>query len=120
MIANVILLFKGKIFMPKKNLPSAAVRDLANSYLVQNEVKDFSIVSIEERLTVLQRTPKQFIKEKEITKGKIFKYIPHLYAKKALNFVFNFQVSTEVLKEDYNEYTEEYLDWYDKNCKVID
>lgn len=92
------------------------VKSLANSYFAKDVVADFSSVKFEEKLTILQVTPPKYIKERELG-GKTVKFIEHTYAKKCLNFVFNFLIDSEVVKEDWNEYMEEYYDYKDKNCK---
>lgn len=92
------------------------VKALANGYFSKDVVAKFDSVPFEDKLTILQRTPAAYIKEREIG-GKTVKFIEHTYAKKCLNFVFNFLVDSEVVKEEWNEYTETYYDYKDKNVK---
>lgn len=87
-----------------------------NAYVVGGEISDFAAIPFEQKLTLLQVTPDKYIKEREVAK-KIFKYVEHTYSKKALNFVFNFDVTNEVIKEEYNEYVEDFRNYYHKDCK---
>jgi len=95
---------------------ASPVKALANGYFSKDVVAKFDSVPFEDKLTILQITPATYIKEREIG-GKTVKFIEHTYAKKCMNFIFNFLVDSEVVREDWNEYQEEYYDYKDKNCK---
>ncbi len=69
---------------------------LANNYFLADKVRDFSDIPTLVKLAVLQKTPKPFVKHRTI-QGVQIPYIDHLFAQKALNFVFNFNVSTEII-----------------------
>lgn len=98
---------------------------MVQNYIVKEVVADFSAVPQHARLTVLQKTPKQYIKERQVG-GKTVHYVDHQYAKKCLNLIFNFRVSNEVLKEEYFEYDEKYKEkqkdgtYKDKERHVIE
>lgn len=106
--------------MPKKATKALVtgvnVRDLANKYIDKNVVDDFSKAPIHQKLAILQVTPAKFIKSRKIKKKEI-KYVDHIYAKKALNFVFNFRVSNEVVVSEYVSYEEFYFDYESKQKK---
>lgn len=82
-------------------------KTMLNAYIVKEEISDFSLVRIEDKLQILQKTPKNFIEERTIG-GQTVQYIKHQYSKSCLNFVFNFRISNDVTKEDYISYEEEY------------
>lgn len=100
----------------KKNRAGAAKAILRN-YIVNEVVSDFQKIPENLKLTILQKTPKHYIRGRQIG-GQNILYIPHDYAQKALNFIFNFQVSSEVVSHDYLTYEEEYLDFKDSKCQV--
>jgi len=75
---------------------------LANAYFASNMVGDFSKIEEYKKLTLLQNTPQIFIKSRVVGKIKV-PYIPHEYAEKCLNFVFNFQVSSEILEHEMKD-----------------
>lgn len=84
-------------------------KDLLNNYILNEKVRDFSQVSVYAKLELLQRTPAKFIEKREVG-GKTVHYVPHQYSKTCLNFVFNFKVSNEIVKEEYFAYKEEYME----------
>lgn len=98
----------------KKELTSSL--QLFNAYLGKGIVSDFTAVPFEDKLLFLQRTPSKFIKKRKIGKTMI-PYVEHEYAEKALNFVFSFNMSAEIVSKEFIEYTEKYKDWYHKDCK---
>lgn len=69
---------------------------LVRKYLDQDQVTDFSSVPFYHKLAVLQKTPDRFILTRNIA-GNQIPYVSHQYAEKALNFAFNFRVSSEIL-----------------------
>ncbi len=86
-----------------------------NAYLSRGIVSDFSAIPTTFKLSVLQETPKGFIKRRDIS-GKPVPYVAHEYAEKALNFCFNFNVSSEVVEITFEEYKEKFFDYKDKRC----
>jgi hypothetical protein len=80
------------------------------AYIRKGEIVDFGVYTTPEKLKHLQITPKEFIETREI-QGKAFKYVQHTYAKKALNFVFNFGISNEMIKEEITEYQEKFKNY---------
>lgn len=82
-------------------------QNMALAYIDKEVIADFSKVPQYAKLTVLQKTPKRYIKERDVG-GKPYHYVDHQFAKKCLNMVFNFRVSNEVIKEEYHEYEEPY------------
>lgn len=82
-------------------------KHLLNDYVTKELVSDFSAVPVFAKLELLQKTPQQFIEERVID-GKVIHYVKHQYSKKCLNFIFNFHVSNDVVKEEYIEYDEKF------------
>lgn len=80
---------------------------MALAYIDKEIIADFSSVPQYAKLTVLQKTPKRFIKERDVG-NKPYNYVDHQYAKKCLNMVFNFRISNEIVKEEYFSYEETY------------
>jgi len=80
---------------------------MLNNYLVKDVVVDFNLPR-DAKLSILQKTPKQYIKERKLG-NQMVKYVEHKYARKALNFVFNFDYSSEVISKEYLEYIEDYF-----------
>lgn len=74
-------------------------------YMRNNVVADFSSFSMESKLAILQKTPDTLIKHRTVD-GKQIPYVDYKFAEKALNFVFNFDVSNRILREDYFSYEE--------------
>jgi len=87
---------------PKDMLTTA--KKSMTSYFKNVMVADFSQVPVHYKLTLLQKMPKEFLKSRKIGNQNI-EYIPHEIAEKALNFVFNFNVSSEVIKTTFKETT---------------
>ena len=87
--------------------PSQKIKALTNDYICKDIVADFSSVPEEAKLSILQHVPGKFINTRTL-QGKEFKYIDHNYAKKCLNFIFNFNVSSEIMSKEYFTYTEKY------------
>lgn len=97
--------------LPKKKMPSQEAMNARRAekaqaalalYFEQNEIGDFSKIPAYAKLTLLQTTPKIFIRTREINAGgkKVqLPYIDHQYAEKALNFVFNFNISCEIMEQ---------------------
>jgi len=77
--------------------------DALNELMGKNKIVNFDAFTKEEKLTLLQVIPKAFISTRDID-GKRMKYVTHKFARRALNFVFNFRISSEVEKEDWLEY----------------
>lgn len=92
------------------------VQQALSQYIRQDVVADFSQFTEPQKLTLLQKTPKDYIQERDIA-GKTFLYVEYQYARKAMNFVFNFRVSNEVVSKEYREFEEEYKDYKDSRCK---
>lgn len=89
--------------------PEDQAKAMVNAYMVKDKIMDFSMVPTHLKLTLLQKTPTSFIKERRIGK-KMVPYIEHAFSEKALNLVFNFNVSNEVSDLQFREYKEEYYD----------
>lgn len=81
--------------------------DALNSLMVKQKIINFDAFSKEDKLNLLQIVPKAFMKTRKVG-SKMCKYVPHPYARRALNFVFNFRISTEVQEENWLEYMEQY------------
>ena len=74
----------------------------ANDYMNLGAVANFGKWSLTDKLTVFAKTPKKYIKQRKI--GPItVPYVEHQVAEKILGFVFNFQVSAEVLDSKITE-----------------
>jgi len=86
-------------------------------YLNKEVVTDFSKMAASYKLTVLQTTPKAFIKTRKVGNA-LVPYVEHEYAEKALNFIFNFNVSMEIIDKTYLEYSEDFMDYYHKDVKT--
>ena len=91
----------------KKDTKSLSVQAkyLFENYFSKDIPDDFSKIPEYVKLALLQRLPRAFVRSRKVASVSI-PYIPHQIAEKALNFVFNFQVSTIVEKEEYREYRE--------------
>jgi hypothetical protein len=102
-------------------VPAASAKTPAqiaiNSWFLKNEISDWERIAPWEKLTLLQVTPGVFIKTRDVG-GKKLPYVSHLFAEKALNFVFNFNISTELIGgSKFESYEEEVNEW--KNGKVV-
>lgn len=97
--------------------PESQAKEMVNSYMVKDKIMDFSTVPTHHKLTLLQKTPTAFIKERKIGRNMI-PYVEHSFAEKALNLVFNFNVSNEVMEKEFREYTETYYDYDTKEKKT--
>ena len=86
-----------------------SIKDTVNNYLRKDIVDDFGQWPIHQKLSLFtQKTPRQYIKERLVS-GKKVKYVPYQFSRKFLNFIFNFNISNEVLKEEYVEYDEQFF-----------
>lgn len=99
----------------KKNRMSDTKAALRN-YVVDEIITDFSQIPETLKLTILQKTPKSYIRGRQLGGTNVL-YTPYEYNQKALNFVFNFQVSCEQISHDYLVYEEEYFDFNDPKCQ---
>jgi hypothetical protein len=79
---------------------SAKALKMLQNYLQKGWVDDFQGVEPYVKLTWLQNIPPQYIKTRELTKTVRCPYIPHEFSEKALNFIFNFNVSSEIVWKD--------------------
>ena len=70
------------------------------NYLNKGWVDKFADIEPYVKLTWLQNIPPQFIKMRPINNSVQCPYIPHEFAEKALNFIFNFNVSSEIIWKD--------------------
>jgi len=73
---------------------------MLQNYLEKGWVDNFQAIEPYVKLTWLQNIPAQYIKTRELTKTVRCPYIPHEFAEKALNFIFNFNVSSEIVWKD--------------------
>jgi hypothetical protein len=85
-------------------------RELLNDYFVNDKIADFSQVDEYSKLCLLQKTPAKFIKSRKVGRTMI-PYVDHYFAEKALNFVFNFQISSEVVSHEFREIKGKTKDW---------
>lgn len=85
-------------------------KSLATQYMRKDVVSDFSKLAPHLKLSIFQKTPPDFIKTRRIGKTDI-PYIDHQFAEKALNFVFNFLVSNEVISHEIGEYEADVTRW---------
>lgn len=69
---------------------------LIKKYLDEDQIADFASVPFHYKLAALQKTPDKFVLSRKIGGNEIW-YVSHQYAEKALNFAFNFRVSSEIL-----------------------
>lgn len=97
--------------------PEDEAKAMVNAYMVKDKIMDFSMVPTHLKLTLLQKTPSAFIKERKIGKNMI-PYVEHSFAEKALNLVFNFNVSNEVMEKEFREYVETYHDYETREKKT--
>ncbi len=72
-------------------------------YLKSGIVSDFSKMPTTFKLTALQQTPRAYVKQRKIGSNSI-PYVDHYFAERALNFIFNFRVSNEVVSHSFREY----------------
>lgn len=84
-----------------KELPTE--KQALSKYLRFDIVQDFEQFPFIAKLALVQKTPKDKIKSREIG-GKMVKYLPHKYCKKVLNFIFNFKISNKAISSEYKEY----------------
>ena len=83
-----------------------AGKELLSAYMRDNTIADFTTIPFSTKLSLLQKTPPSFIKYRELkTKGGGVKipYVTHTFAEKALNFVFNFEVSNRLISNNVSE-----------------
>lgn len=99
------------------NMERKQAQALVLNYLDNGIVDDFASVPFEAKLCILQVTPPKYIQKREVA-GKEFKYIDHQYAKKCLNFAFNFNVSMEIKEQKLEKVTEKYWDYKHPSCKA--
>lgn len=83
---------------PSKD-PTALVKEALGQYIRDGIICDFSSLPSYAKLQLLQNTPSDMIKQRSIGSTSV-PYVPHWYAEKALNFVFNFNVSCDVIKTE--------------------
>lgn len=76
----------------------------ANSYINTSAVANFGLWPLHEKLTCFVRTPKKFIKSRKVG-GTMMPYVEGSYAMKVLNFIFNFQISQEILDSKLTQET---------------
>ena len=79
------------------------VKAMGNSYVARGSMNDFGQFEVWKKLTVMQKVPTEWIKEREIG-GKKFKYLDYAKAQRCLNFVFNFGVDVEIIDKKCYEY----------------
>lgn len=76
------------------------------AWVTRGQVTNFEDIPQWMKFTLLQKTPDQFVRFKPLT-GKVkCPYVSHGYVEKALNFIFNFKISTEKVGETVFEVTE--------------
>jgi hypothetical protein len=68
----------------------------ANSYLNTSTVANFELWPIHDKMSCFVRTPSKYKKTRKVG-NTIVPYVESSYAQKVLNFIFNFQVSAEVV-----------------------
>jgi hypothetical protein len=69
--------------------------EMFNLYLEQNKVRQFDQVPVWMKLAIFQKTPERWIGHLKIA-GIEVPYVKHQYAEKALSFIYNFHVSSEI------------------------
>lgn len=74
----------------------ALMAKAAQSYLNSGAVSNFGLWPLQDKMCCFARTPKSYIKQRRVGTTMV-PYVESSYAQKVLNFIFNFQVSTEVL-----------------------
>lgn len=65
-------------------------------YLRMGAVSDFNSYEFVEKLALLQKTPKDKVRERKVG-NEVIQYLPNEFCRRCLNFLFNFQVSMEIL-----------------------
>ena len=93
---------------------SDKMKSALGSYLRKDEIVDFNQFSFMQKLALVQKIPKDKVKKLKVGKVKdeetgrwvdnYVPYLPHDYAQKILNFLFNFKVSNKVINSEYYEY----------------
>lgn len=82
-----------------------------NQYMLNNLVTDFTQLPFHHKLTALQVLPSGMVRKRVIGSagGRNIEaeYIPHEVAERALNFIFNFNVSQEIIRTEFEEFKEE-------------
>ena len=93
----------------------ANAKNIATKWIEEDVVADFTQIPEWQKLSVLQTTPEKYILERKVGWDKgadvMAKYVPHTYAKKALNFVFAFNISTEIINPAISDRKETYMDY---------
>jgi hypothetical protein len=69
----------------------------ANGYVNTSAVANFELWPIHDKMTCFVRTPKKFVKTRKVG-GMAMPYVEGSYAMKVLNFIFNFQISQEIVE----------------------
>lgn len=90
--------------------------EMVGAWLEKDVVADWTQIPEWQKLSVLQTTPQKYILQRKVGwekgVGDVYaKYISHTYAKKALNFVFAFNISTEVINSTISDRKEIYKDY---------
>lgn len=87
-------------------------KKIVNHYFLNNVVCDFSTIPEQYKIAMVQRTPKSFVKQRDIG-GNTIPYVSHTYAEKALNFISDFQWGSEEIASDVTRFKEPKM-FYDK------
>lgn len=83
-------------------------------YLEKNIITDSSNIPLTAKLTIVSALAQDNLKTREIA-GKKIPYLDHFFAKKAVNFMFNFDVSCEIVRSEFITYKEPVTEWHDKS-----
>lgn len=78
------------------------IRTALKEYVRTGQVQSFDYDFVQ-KLALVQKTPKEFVKTRKVN-GKDVPYLPHVYCRKLLNFLFDFNISTKVESSEYHFY----------------
>lgn len=84
----------------KKNM-----RNVLSAYIQKGQIVEFDEFEYVKKLALVQTTPKRVVKTRTI-KGNVVQYLEHKYCRKLLNFLFAFDIDSEVTQCDYHFYQE--------------
>ena len=82
---------------------SKTVKEALNKYFINNTIGDFDKIPTAKKLAYLQKTPDSFKRTRVINNMQI-NYVDNVYAKKCLNFAFNFDWGYTKTGESIREY----------------
>lgn len=76
-------------------------KEMLRALIKQGDIADFSQIPVNVKVAILQNIPPKLIKRRPLTSTVSFPYIPHETCRKFLNFIFNYQIDSELISEQF-------------------